>query len=77
MSLMSSTSCTINGARITATGSRTRSINLGENVFKMCLKRGRRQILYMQLNKNKNKKKNYSRKSVILYIWLRSVGTYE
>jgi len=27
--------------------------------------------------KNKNKKKNYSRKSVFLYIWLRSVGIYE
>jgi len=27
--------------------------------------------------KNKNKNKNYYRKSVILYIWLRSVGIYD
>ena len=27
--------------------------------------------------KNKNKKKNYYKKSVILYIWLRSVGIYD
>jgi len=27
--------------------------------------------------KNKNKKKNYYGKSVILYIWLRSVGIYD
>ena len=46
----------------------------GENMAEMCLKYGRRQILYMQLKKNKNKKKNYSRKSVFLYKWLRSVG---
>jgi len=28
----------------------------------------------MQLKKNKNKKKNHRKKSVFLYIWLRSVG---
>ena len=38
---------------------------------------GKRQILYMQLKKNKNKKKNYYRKSVFLYKWLRSVGIYD
>ena len=47
------------------------------NMAEMCPKRGKWQILYMQLKKNKNKKKNYSKKSVILYKWLRSVGIYE
>ena len=74
MSLMSYTSCTINGARIMATGSRTRIINLGENVFKICLKRGKRQVLYMYGKKNKNKNKNYYRKSVKVSLWLTSVG---
>ena len=74
----------MNGARTTATGSRNEDhpmekprLNMGGNLAEMCSKRGKRQILYMQLKKNKNKKKNYSRKSVFLYKWLRSVGVYD
>ena len=40
----------------------------------MCSKEGNRQILYMYVKKKQNKKKNYYRKSVFLYKWLRSVG---
>ena len=68
---------TINGARTTATGSRTRCISLGGNVAEMCLKRdkkGKRQVLYMYGKKNKNKNKNYYRKSVKVSLWLTSVG---
>jgi len=36
------TSCTTNGARTTATGSRTRCINVGGNVAEMCSKQGQK-----------------------------------
>ena len=49
----------------------------GQNMAEICPKEGKRQILYMYGKKNKKNKKNYYRKSVFLYKWLRSVGIYE
>ena len=47
---------------------------MGINLAEMCPKKGSRQILYMYGKKNKNKKKNYCRKSVKVSLWLTSVG---